>query len=82
MESISLNKENNSSEIRLNKKFYDIAAVDTTIGMFKEFALCSYKVDKDVILLTLSALKDNDPLELSYEFFNHVLAVMKNQGMV
>ena len=75
MEKIKINKKKNEVLVGFNKQFYDEEFIKQAIADFKD--VCSIEEKKGELLLKPKQSKDLDLL--GYEFYNHVLGLMKNQ---
>ena len=71
---IRINKQKNEVLLSLNENIYDKKSIEKAVNDYKE--ICSVrKAGKDIILIPKKGI---DIDKLGYEFFNYVLAVMKN----
>lgn len=75
MEKIKISKKKNEVLVNLNRQFYNEGSIKQAVLDFKD--ICSVEEKKEKILLKPKQSKDIDLL--GYEFYNHVLGLMKNR---
>lgn len=82
MKNITIKKKLKNTDIKLNKKFYSIIAVKEGINDFKD--LCNFEVSEEpqYIKVNIELKNGVDADKVSYEFYNYVLGLMKNNVMV
>jgi len=74
----SVNVEKGKVSLRVNPNFYSIECVKRTKKMFLESCKISIKKRKDVIEVILKPKSRSvDTKLLGYEFYNHLLNVLK-----
>lgn len=82
MEKINVNKKENKVILNFRTEFYDIQSVMEATQAYSES--CWTYLDGDasnVIQVVLSPKKKETDLKImGYEFYNHVLSVMKDAG--
>lgn len=75
MEKIKISKNKNEVLVNFNRQFYNEGSIKQAVLDFKD--TCDVEEKKEGLLLKPKQNKDIDLL--GYEFYNHVLGLMKNQ---
>ncbi len=83
MKYIEHDTEHNILRLRLSKELYDINVIKESVEQFSSSHECKF-IDGDYAIVEIvpEEDKDMDPKEIAYEFFNYVLALMKNKAIV